>query len=165
MSEPSEVKRRRRCITNAQRRALRAWFQAPPTPPEAQPKKHADASAWWQQQYGYYLNSSTVSEILSYKYDPLDGEDNSTWVLAGGRKRQRAPKWEALEEELMKWVLGYEMMEGKGSVTGEMLKRWGTQLWLALPCYRGLECPKWSEGWRCRFRARYKNRRQTLFTI
>lgn len=152
----------RKAITNTQRRALRKWFFDPTT--KDGPKTHNDASLWWQQAYGYYLNSSTVSEILSYKYDPLDNAASSdpAYCQTGTRKRQRPPKWETLEEELIKWVFMYESIAGEGAVSGAMLRERGAELWNTLECHRGMPMPKWSEGWQCRFKARYAHRKQKM---
>jgi hypothetical protein len=153
--------KRRRAITNAQRRALRAWFFDSDTP-----KSQSDASLWWQETYGYYLNSSTVSEILSYKYNPLDAEGapspSEAPSLVDERKRHRPAKWEELEEELVRWVFWHELVAGEGSVTGNMLRHKGTELWYSMPCYQNMPLPKWSEGWRSRFRARYNLRKYSL---
>ncbi|KAK7954764.1 mariner-Tc1 transposon family protein [Apiospora saccharicola] len=161
--KPREGKMKsRKAITNTQRRALRKWFFDPTT--KDGPKTHNDASLWWQQAYGYYLNSSTVSEILSYKYDPLDNAASSdpAYCQTGTRKRQRPPKWETLEEELIKWVFMYESIAGEGSVSGAMLRERGAELWNTLECHRGMPMPKWSEGWQCRFKARYAHRKQKM---
>jgi hypothetical protein len=151
----------RKAITNTQRRALRKWFFDPTTKDGA--KTHADASFWWEENYGYYLNSSTVSEILSYKYDPLDNiSADPAYCQIDSRKRQRPPKWETLEEELIKWAFWHECVAGNGPVTGAMLKDRGTELWNTLECHRGMPMPKWSEGWQCRFRTRYAHRKQKM---
>ncbi|RFU76432.1 ars-binding protein [Trichoderma arundinaceum] len=148
--------KRRRSITNAQRRALRAWFFDETTTSSCSngSKTHIDASAWWEQMYGYRLNSSTISEILSYKYAPLDEVTGLDTGAHGNRKRDRAAKWEQLEEELSEWLRRHE--QGTGTrVSGSMLRKEATKLWLQLPCYRGQPCPKWSDGWKARFQARY----------
>lgn len=151
----------RKAITNTQRRALRKWFFDPSTKTSA--KTHADASTWWEKKYGYYLNSSSVSEILSYKYDPLDDVSaDPAYCQIDTRKRQRPPKWETLEEELIKWVFWHECVAGNGAVTGAMLKDRGTELWNTLECHRGMPMPKWSEGWQCRFRSRYAHRKEKM---
>jgi hypothetical protein len=151
----------RKAITNTQRRALRKWFFDPETKDGA--KTHADASLWWERTYKYYLNSSTVSEILSYKYDPLDDASaDPAYCQTDTRKRQRRPKWETLEEELIKWVFWYESIAGEGSVTGSMLRYRGTELWNTLECHKGMSMPKWSEGWQCRFKSRYAERKQRM---
>ena len=143
----------RKAIANSQRRALRAWY----FDQSDGPKTQADASVWWQQAYGYHLNSSTVSEILSYKYDFLEAEPCNE-----ARKRDRPAKWEELDEELITWVLWYESFAGEGSVTSSMLRQRGTELWYSMPCYQGLPVPKWSEGWRNCFMARYNLRRYKM---
>ncbi|KAL0943262.1 centromere binding protein B [Colletotrichum truncatum] len=160
-TKPLRESKRRRAITNAQRRALRAWFFDQTDGPKSQ----VDASVWWQEAYGYHLNSTTVSDILSHKYAFLDLEP-----YAGGaptndsRKRDRPAKWEELEEELIRWMLDYEFICGEGSVTGSMLRQRATELWYSLPCYQGMSLPKWSEGWRSRFKARYNLRRDKMLT-
>ncbi|KAK8041078.1 mariner-Tc1 transposon family protein [Apiospora phragmitis] len=162
LPKPSHGKMKsRKAITNTQRRALRKWFFDPAT--KDGPKTHNDASLWWQEAYGYYLNSSTVSEILSYKYDPLDNASSDpAYCQTGTRKRQRPPKWETLEEELIKWVFMYESIAGEGSVSGAMLRERGAELWNTLECHRGMPMPKWSEGWQCRFKSRYAHRKQKM---
>lgn len=146
MVDQSKDVRTRRAISNSQRRALRKWFYDPADGAEST-KTHADASAWWQREYNYVLNSSTVSEILSYKYDPLDGRNTSgagpdpSYRQTDERKRQRAPKWGLLEEELMQWMFWYESMAGEGSVTGKMLKERAAEIWKATPSYQDLPTP------------------------
>jgi hypothetical protein len=51
-------------IQNSQRMALRAWHCDPTTTLGAK-KTLADASTWWNSQYGYSISASTASEILS----------------------------------------------------------------------------------------------------
>jgi hypothetical protein len=128
------------------------------------PKMQADASAWWQQTYGYYLNSSTVSEILGYKYDSLDAGEvtHEALRLVDERKRHRDAKWVDLEDELIRWVFERESMTGEGSVTSSMLRQKATELWYQMPCYHNMRRPRWSEGWRSRFTARYKLRQHSL---
>ncbi|KAH8193786.1 hypothetical protein TruAng_012048 [Truncatella angustata] len=136
---------KRRAITNTQRRALRDWYFESAV--EKPAKTHTDASLWWERMYGYYLNSSTVSEILSYKYDPLDNVSlDRAYCQGSHRKRQRPPKWESLEEELIKWAYWHECVAGIGPITGAMLRERGTELWNALGCYQDLPMPRWSEA-------------------
>lgn len=79
--------------------------------------------------------------------------------LVGERKRHRTARWEGLEEELLQWVFRHEVAAGEGSVTGSMLRQRATKLWSSMPCYQGQPLPKWSEGWKTRFRARYNLRK------
>lgn len=155
----SRSSRRRRAISNAQRRALRAWFFGQPTAKRSQ----AEASTWWRQAYGYHLNSSTVSEIVSYKYDVLDKPVAEAASIdlsqrERERKRQRAAKWEDLEEALIEWVFRCETTMGR-AVTGNMLRQRAVALWHEMPRYHDSPMPKWSEGWRTRFKARYHVRK------
>lgn len=148
--------RRRRAISNAQRRALRTWYVEAETPPSP-----AESSAWWKQTYGYYLNSRSVSEILGNKYISLDYTNNhvgdATQAMQS-RKRHRDAKWADLEAKLMDWVSEYELTVGKDSTSGNMLRQKATELWHSMACYNNTEMPQWSEGWRRRFITRYKLR-------
>jgi Zn/Cd-binding protein ZinT len=57
------AKRPRIAISNAQKKALRAWYFDSSVPK----RTLADASTWWQTKYGYSLSSSTAADILSAK--------------------------------------------------------------------------------------------------
>ena len=52
------AKRPRMAIQNSQRKALRAWYCDPTTTLGAK-KTLADASTWWNSQYGYCVTSRT----------------------------------------------------------------------------------------------------------
>ena len=53
----------RKAILDSQRRALRAWYND-----DSNGKQSLRSSGqWWEKQYGYVLNTSTLSEILSQK--------------------------------------------------------------------------------------------------
>ena len=151
MEHYAKASKSRKSITNAQRFALRAWFYE--EAPDTLGKTHRDASLWWEQSYGYRLNSSTVSEILSYKYIGLETSAGPHNGL-DGRKRDRSGKWAELEEELVLWM--HSVKTQGFQVSASLLRQKATELWYQIPCYQGLPCPKWSDGWRTRFEARYK---------
>jgi hypothetical protein len=65
------AKRPRMAIQNCQRKALRAWYCDPTTTLSVK-KTLADASTWWNSQYGYSISASTASEILLSRYIYLD---------------------------------------------------------------------------------------------
>jgi hypothetical protein len=88
------VKRPRQAISHSQTKALRAWYRDPATGGKM---TLADASIWWNSQYGYTLNSTTTSDILSSKYAFLDNSDSTK---VANTKRDRGPKWEVLEAAL-----------------------------------------------------------------
>ena len=63
------AKRPRIGITNAQKKALYAWYYIPG------PKKTlTDVSAWWYTEHGYPLSSLTAYDILSVKNSYLNSD-------------------------------------------------------------------------------------------
>ena len=77
-------------ISNAQKKALRAWYYTP-----GLKKTLADASAWWHAEYGCPLRSSTASDILSAKNSHLDSDQVNLKA-----KNSRTAKWDTLEKAL-----------------------------------------------------------------
>ena len=119
----------RRTITNAQRIALRTWFRDPVNGKLTQ----ANAIEWWNRSYGYPLSSSSVSEILSIRYQHLDvGEEVAQLkALQPSRKRERSAKWEVLEAALFEWEQRYQVVYS--FVTSNLLRMKATELWGKLP--------------------------------
>ena len=81
-------------IQNSQRKALRAWY-CDPTTTLGTKKTLADASTWWNSQYGYSISVLTASEILLSKYLYLDTDVSNDQV-----KKKRPAKWQVLEDVL-----------------------------------------------------------------
>jgi hypothetical protein len=141
---PPPAKRPRQAISHSQRNALRAWYRDSAT---GSKKTLADASVWWNSQYGYILNSTTASDILSSKYAFLDNNDSDK---AANTKRDRGPKWEVLEAALADWALRL----------GDLLRLKATEFWNKLPHYQGQVCPSWSDGWFEGFKKRHNVRQR-----
>ena len=130
-------------ITNAQKKALRAWYNTPG------PKKTlADTSAWWYTEHGYPLSSSTAHDILSVKNSHLDSDQVNLKA-----KNSRTAKWDTLEKALSDWAIRFDQVHG--TVSGNLLRLKATKFWQRLPEYQGLECPSWSDGWLAGFKNRY----------
>lgn len=144
-------KQRRTAITKTQRRTLRRFFDSIPPP---KPKYDA-LQEWWAKEFGNTIGKSTISEILSLKYQYLD-----TATSFQDTKKARPAKWEVLEECLFEWEQRYEATSG--IITGDTLRYKATELWQRLPEYAGLDCPTWSEGWLDKFKKSHsiKARRQ-----
>ena len=133
----SPAKRTRKSIQNSQRKALRVWYND-----DSNGKQSLEsASQWWLTTYGYKLNTSTASEILSQKWAHLDDKSIHTWQDS---RRNREAKWTALEDALFEWVQRYEA--GNNPLTGAILRQKAEHFWRQLPCYQGLSQPKLSEG-------------------
>ena len=106
--------------------------------------------------YGYKLNTSTVSEILSRKWAHLDDKSIHTWQDS---RRTREAKWTVIEDALFERVQRYEA--GNNPLTGAILRQKAEQFWRQLPCYQGLSQSKLSEGWITRFKNRHNLRQRT----
>ena len=119
----------RKSVSNAQRKALRAWYQDANST-FGSIKTLADTSTWWNDQYGYPLSSSTASDILSSKYTFLDTDDSK---IQGDLKRKRGAKWKVLEEALSEWALQFESVHGV--VSGDLLRLKATEFWTRLDEY------------------------------
>jgi hypothetical protein len=145
------AKRPRVAISNARKKAFRAWYLDPTTGK----KTLADASAWWKTQYGYSLSLSTASNVLSARNTYLDQDDIR---LNPKTKSDRTAKWEILESALSDWALRFD--QAHGTVSGDLLRVKATEVWQKLPEYQGLECPSWSEGWRSGFKYRFNFHRR-----
>ncbi len=143
-------KRPRKPIQDTQGKALRAWYYNDSNQVSMGRSNLEACSRWWQQTYGYHLNSSTASEIISSKWARLDNEAIPKWR---DTKRHRNPKWGALEEALFEWEQRYE--GAKNIVTGDVLRIKATQFWERLPCYQDLPTPKWTDGWLAGFKSRH----------
>jgi hypothetical protein len=99
------------------------------------------------------LNSSSVSEILSIRYQHLDlGKTKPS------QKRERSAKWEVLETALFEWQQRFQAVHGV--VTGDLLRMKATELLEKLPQYQGLACPVWSKGWLGNFKERHDIKRR-----
>ena len=150
MSAPP-AKRSRKSIQNSQRKALRVWYND-----DSNGKQSLEsASQWWLTFYGYKLNTSTVSEILSQKWAHLDDKSIHIWQDS---RRTREAKWTVLEDALFEWMQRYEA--GNNQLTGAILRQKAEQFWRQLPCYQGLPQPKLSEGWITRLKNRYNLRQR-----
>ena len=149
MNPPSN-KRPRRAILNSQKKALRVWYYDDSHHAILGKSKLEACSHWWNQQYGYTISNSTISEIISSKYAHLN-EDES--LHRRDAKRDRSAKWKALEEALFEWEQRYEGADHV--VTGEVLRVKATEFWSKLPCYQDQPVPKWTDGWLTGFKSRY----------
>ena len=145
-STSSSTRKRRRAITDAEKKAIRDWWAA--ASPEQ--KSHKKLRAWFQETHYHTISQSSISEILSDRYERLD---KSTAVEFAGKKRDRASKWPDLESALNEWQI---RMNRKGAtITGYILKEMVDKFWDSLPQYSTLERPHWSDGWLTAFKQRH----------
>ena len=142
-------KKPRRAITNAQRIALRTWFNDPANGKLTQ----ANAIEWWNQSYRYPLSSSSVSEILSVRYQHLDSGETKP-----SQKRERSAKQEVLEDALFEQQQQFQAVHSV--VISNLLQLKAIELQEKLPQYNRLACPVWSEGWLGKFKERHDIKRR-----
>lgn len=121
-------------ITVEQKAALRAHHQS--TQP---PLEYRELRTWFEQHYGRTIAASSVSEILSSRYDHLDQSN-----FQPSTKRRRVEKWPELELALIQWV---RRVEDKVILTGDILKQKAEFFFSSIPKYDGAEMPRFSNGW------------------
>ena len=127
----------RRGLTDAEKQALRAWFYGSHVR-----QSQKDAQQWFNEKYSRDLAQSTISDVLSSRYDHLDMITKPASGLLTQHRRQ--PHWKELEDGLFEWQ---QRMQKKGVlVTGDLLRYTATQLWEKLPMYEGQELPTLSNG-------------------
>lgn len=132
-------------ITVAQKKAIRSYFKA------QNPKLgHKHIKEWFKMTYGVELPFSTISNILSPKFNHLDslGSDHDE------NKRCRPPKYPDLEIALSECIL--RSKNNGQDITGTMLLTLAYEIWPHIPAYRNMSCPGLSGGWVEKFKARHK---------
>jgi hypothetical protein len=84
-----QPKKRRRAMTEADRRTVRRWKQANPK------ATHEDVIKWFDQELHHKIGQQTVSTTLSTKYDYLDSDTRKDRDLTTARTGKS--EWPALE--------------------------------------------------------------------
>lgn len=94
------VPKKRRKISNEQRKALRDYQQnSNPTP------SYKELILWFSLKYdGHVIGISTVGECLSIKFDHLGTKNNKYNIK---RHRDEGEKWPDLEDALWEWTQRY----------------------------------------------------------
>lgn len=133
-------------ISELQKKSLRSWARNQQLRPS-----HAVCVAWFETTYGRRLNQSTVSAILSKKYEHLDQGP------ASALQRQPAPQWPILEQRVSDWLLAAQ--EAGEYPTGEAILRKAREVWPQLDEYESLPTPQFSQGWLSKFKKRHSSRR------
>ena len=129
---PPPARKRRQAITDAEKKAIREWWTAA-TPEQ---KSHKKLRAWFLESHYHNISQSTVSEILSVRYERLD----ASAVEFANKKRDRAGHWPDLESALNEWQI---RMNRKGAtITGYILKEMADKFWDNLPQYSMIQRPR-----------------------
>lgn len=131
---------RRTPITNAQKAALRQQRALYPN------KSNKELREWFLLEFNQPIAPSSVSEILSARYQSLD---EPTAKLQ--HKKRRLQHWPELEDALFEWIKG---AEGRVPITGEVIREKARFFWSNLPAYSGQDMPTFSNGWLTSFQQR-----------
>jgi hypothetical protein len=144
MDSDSSVKKRRRAFTDLERRNIRTRHRTHPGP-----QQHL--INWIKETSDRTVSQSTVSEILSSKFDYLDDPSLKPKNLRS--QRHHEGDWPDLEHALFEWQ--QYMQHKKATITGDILKSKAQELWKGLPQYKDTPMPTWSNGWLGGFKKRH----------
>lgn len=133
---------RRTAIPNTQKASLRAYRRLHPY----STIKHLQK--WFLETYNHSLSASSISEILSSRYNFVD---EPLTQHSSNSKRHRREYWPELEEALFLWI---RRVEGQVIISGELIKEKARFFWGKLPVYEGKEMPTFSNGWLSGFQSR-----------
>lgn len=130
-------------ITIAQKKAIRNYYKV------EKPRGHKMVKQWFKAHYAIDLPTSTISNILSSKFDRID-QLSSNHDTA---KRCRPPKFPDLEAALSECIL--RMKSAGIDLTGAVLLNVAYELWPKIPAYQGKPLPTLSGGWVEKFKTRH----------
>jgi len=105
-------KKTRRAIDDAKRRALRRYSVEHPGASQKELRQ------WFADKFYHTISQSTISDILSAKYNHLDRDTRKDFKLTG--RRASKADYPDLEAALFEWQQKIQKM--KGNITGDILK-------------------------------------------
>ncbi|EPX73479.1 ARS-binding protein [Schizosaccharomyces octosporus yFS286] len=138
--------RTRITVSGKEKKALRAFYYNQEKKPT-----QIEVADWFKSEFGKPIAQSTLSRILSDRFAYLDDTDQNLHA-----KRNRSPKYPALEKALYNWIQDAHFTRTKA--TNDILKAAATKLWGTIPEYREASMPEFSNGWVEGFRRRYLER-------
>lgn len=134
--------KKRQSISIDQKLAVRSFK-------ETNPKlTYKDITEWFKDKYKQQIAVSSVSDILSKRYENLL-TDNANKQRT---KRRRQEAWPELEKALRDWL---SLMPEEVAITGEVLKAKAKWFFEQIPACQGQPMPKFSNGWYSRFLDRH----------
>jgi hypothetical protein len=140
---------RRETISIEQKKALRA-FKA-----SNQHLSNLALKDWFEATYQQVIARSSVSEILSARYQHLDQDVRRPPT----QKRYRQEHWPHLESALYEWV---QRAEGKIPISGEIIQKKAAFFWQNMGIYKDQAMPSFSNGWLQKFQARRSIKERVL---
>ncbi|EPX73046.1 ARS-binding protein [Schizosaccharomyces octosporus yFS286] len=135
---------RRQGLTQDEKKAFRDYYFSLTEKPTQK-----DLIDWFKEHFGRTLAQSTVSTILSPKHAYLDSQD----FIRGDLKRNRTPKYPALESALFEWQQQEE--KRSGTVSCDQLRLAALDIWKTIPEYQNIPTPSFSNGWLEKFKRRH----------
>lgn len=135
----------RQSITASQKASLRAYHKSNPS------LDNKSLRQWFSQTYHQSISQSSVSEILSSRYEYLDHIAQEKHLQ--NSKRCRSERWPLLEAALRQWLIG---RGDQTPITTDLLREKARYLFQGIAEYRGIRVPKFSNRWIEGFRARHQ---------
>jgi hypothetical protein len=132
----------RQAISNRQKAALREQHRQFPSATQQQ------LAHWFNEKYNHRPTQSTLSAILSSKYEYLDTNPSDHIINV---KRRRTAKWPDLEAALIHWIT---LAEGNIPISQEVIREKARDYWTKLPMYTNQPIPIFSNGWLSAFQNR-----------
>jgi hypothetical protein len=141
-------KKRRRAITDAEKKAIREHWAGL----QNDQKSHKAVISWFEDTYYHTISQSTVSEILSIRYNRLDAYSIAEHPA---QMRNILRYWPDFESALNEWQIW--MVRKGASISKLLLQEMAGRLWDKLPQYSNSSelKPKFSGGWLDNFKARH----------
>lgn len=147
--ESSGPRKRRRAITDAQRKDLRVHKQILMQKNNKWSMK--EMIEFFDKNYDRVLSKSVISDILSDKFNHLDDEDHPPEPET---KRRYGAKWPDLEAALFEWH--QRTLKEKGTIMDKDLREMARKIFDRLPQYHNLEPPSFTNHWLETYKERYK---------
>ncbi|KAJ5180126.1 transcriptional regulator family: Centromere protein B DNA-binding region [Penicillium capsulatum] len=135
-------------ISEIQKKSLRSWFQSQQPRPS-----HSVCVDWFEETFSRRINQSTVSAILSKRYDHLDHGP------ASALQRQQLPQWPILEERISDWIIASQAAGEHRN--GEDIIRKAREIWPQIQEYGSMPTPSFSQGWLSKFKKRHGARQSS----
>lgn len=143
---PQDNKTTRSSISNHQKATLRAQHFLKPY------LSYTALQNWFQESYNQRITPSSISRILSSRYEYLDTIQSH--LLED--KRRRTEQWPELDNAVLEWI---QRAQSQITISQEVIREKARQYWPII--YPEKEMPTFSNGWLRGFQARHNIKQNT----
>ena len=105
---------------------------------------------WASNQFGRRINAIMIRRTLSDRFNYVDSLKFTPGSV--GLTRYYEADFPLLKKALYEWFL---KVEGKLTITGDMVQQAAHELWVKMPDFRQFKEPKWSSTWLTGWKARF----------